>query len=43
MRNTLKASLYCDEVPYNIEFCANLGRARCDTGTFLMHAEHTTV
>jgi len=43
MRDTLKPSLHCDEEPYNIEFCANLGPARCDIGTFLMHAERKTV
>jgi len=25
MHDTLKPSLYCDEEPYNIEFCTNLG------------------
>jgi len=39
----LKPSLHCNEEPYNIEFCANLGPARCDVGTFLMHAERKTV
>jgi len=42
MRNALKPSLYCDEEPYNIEFCGNLGPARCDVGTFLMHTERKT-
>jgi len=37
-----KPSLHCDEESYNIEFCANLGPARCDMGTFLMHAECKT-
>jgi len=43
MHDTLKKSLHCDEEPYNVEFCANLGPARCDVGTFLMHAERKTV
>jgi len=32
MRDALKPSLHCDEEPYNIEFCANLGHftSRCD-------------
>jgi len=43
MCDTLKPSLHCDEESYNIEFCANLGFAHCDVGTFLMHAERKTV
>jgi len=43
MRDTFKPLLHCDEEPYNSEFCANLGPARCDVGTFLMHAERKTV
>jgi len=43
MRDAIKPSLRCDEEPYNIEFSASLGPARCDVGTFLMHAEHKTV
>jgi len=43
MCDALKPSLYCHEEPYNIEFCANLGQARCDIRTFLMHAECKTV
>jgi len=42
MHDTLKPSLHCDEEPYTIEFCTNLGPARCDVGTF-MHAERKTV
>jgi len=34
MRDALKPSLHCAEEAYNIEFCANLGSARCDVGTF---------
>jgi len=34
MRYALKPSLHCDEEPYHIELCANLGPARCDVGTF---------
>jgi len=34
MRDALKPSLHYDEEPYNIEFSANLGPARCDVGTF---------
>jgi len=43
MHDTLKPSLHCHEQPYNIKFCANLGPAHCDLGTFLMHAERKTV
>jgi len=43
MRDALKPSLHCDEEPYNIKFCANLGPSRCEVGTFLMHAERKTV
>jgi len=43
MHDALKPSLHCDEEPYNIEFCANLGPAHCDVGTFLMHVERKTV
>ena len=43
MLHALKPSLHCDEEPYNIEFCTNLGPALCDVRTFLMHAEHKTV
>jgi len=43
MRYALKPSLHCDEGPYSIEFCVNLCPARCDLGTFLMHAERKTV
>jgi len=43
MRDALKLPLHCDEKPYNMEFCANLGPDRCDVGTFLMHAERKTV
>jgi len=43
MHDALKPSLHCDEEPFNIEFCPNLGPARYDVGTFLMHAECTTV
>jgi len=42
MHDALKPSLHCDKEPY-VDFCANLGPARCDVGTFLMHAEHKTV
>jgi len=42
MRDTLKPSHHCNEEPYNIEFCTNLGPAGCDIGTFLMHAERKT-
>jgi len=34
MRDALKPSLHCDEEPYNIEFCANLGPARCGVAIF---------
>jgi len=43
MHDALKPSHHCDEEQYNIEFCANLGPACCDVGTFLMHAERKTV
>ena len=43
MRDVLKPPLHCDEVPYNIEFYANLDPANCLVGTLLMHAEHKTV
>jgi len=43
MHDALKPSLHCDEEACNIEFCANLGPARCDVGTSLMHAERKTV
>jgi len=43
MRDALKPPFHYDEEPYNIEFCANLCPARCDVGTFLMHAERKTV
>jgi len=43
MHEALKPSLHCDEELYNMEFCTNLGPARCDVGTFLMHAEHKAV
>ena len=43
MRDALKPSLHYDEEPYNIDFCRSLGPARCDKGTFLMHAERKTV
>jgi len=43
MRDALKPSLHCDEEPYNIKFCANLGPACCDVGTFVMHAGRKTV
>jgi len=33
MRDGLKPSLHCDEEPYNIKFCTNLGPAHCDVGT----------
>jgi len=36
MHDTLKPSPDSDEEPYNIKFCANLGPARCDVGTFLI-------
>jgi len=36
-------SLHCDEEPYHIKLCANLGPAHCDVGTFLMHTERKTV
>jgi len=42
-RNALKPSLHCDEEPYNIEFCANVGPARYDVDTFLMDTERKTV
>jgi len=34
MCDTLKPSLHCDEEPYNIEFCANLGPTRGDVALF---------
>jgi len=43
MCDALKPSLHCDEEPYNIKFSTNLGPARCDVGTLLMHAECNTV
>jgi len=43
MCDALKSSLHYDEELCNIEFCANLGPARCDVGTSLMHAECKTV
>jgi len=43
MRDAVKPSLHCDEEPYNIEFCANLGPAHCVVGTFLMLAQRDFV
>jgi len=43
MCDALKPSLHCEEEPYNIKFCANLGPACCDVGTFLIDAEHKIV
>jgi len=33
MRDALKPSLYCDEEPHNMEFCANL----CDCSLWPRH------
>jgi len=43
MGDGIKPSLHCDGEPHNIEFCANLGPAHCDVGTFLMNAEREAV